>query len=435
MMAEQSALVGLAVDVSDSMRSSIRNDTGDPASRFDAVRAAFDTLADRAAPLLGHHQSAAGRQGLRVDVFGYAFGLRDSSVPVADLLSLLRLGAETEAPAAADPVAELAAIAAQHGRAGWGEWIRTQLAADEAATIVANLRRSPGLVAAIANRLPGLSADEIRHATMLTQTPEVGSADAGDDRSRKGLFRRASDGLRFGRSIRNDDVSPLRVSLQVARSGGLERMRRRIGEAEELIRKLGAREYSMADLIALFPDEATEQLGAALDRAGDTTMRVEEVAALFGSRAATAGSMEAFVYGSTPMCAAMSAVQQRFERELANRSDSVDPTLVIVSDGQPTDGDPRPTVESMRASGITVVSCYVTDHDVQEPRTLPAKPGRRWDPGARLMFECASPVTAGSAPAAYLRSRGWKIPRRARLFTQANHSTVVAEFIRAAMAR
>jgi hypothetical protein len=95
--------------------------------------------------------------------------------------------------------------------------------------------------------------------------------------------------------------------------------------------------------------------------------------------------------------------------------------LLLVSDGEPTDGDPLPNLRKMQKLGITVVTCYVTGHDVVEPRVLRNSPDSSWPKEARLMFEAASVISDDDVFTRNLLRSGWIVESNARLFLQVNH--------------
>jgi hypothetical protein len=82
--------------------------------------------------------------------------------------------------------------------------------------------------------------------------------------------------------------------------------------------------------------------------------------------------------------------------------------------------------------GVTVVSCFVTNTDIADPRTLVGSRNGRWSAGAILMWNAASELDLKSHFAEYIAANGWKVESGAKLFLQANHSTVITEFIRIA---
>lgn len=164
---------------------------------------------------------------------------------------------------------------------------------------------------------------------------------------------------------------------------------------------------------------------------GDSTLTPDEVVQIWEDGGGTTlEDVEPLIYGMTPMTAVASVINERFARTKARLGGNPECALLVVSDGEPSDGDPKPAFEAIRQSGVVVVSCFVTDEDVAEPRVLMAAPQPSWSSGARLMFEIASPVDPKGPFARYLLGQGWAIEHGARLFVQVNHSMVLEEFVR-----
>src|SRR6266480_805769 len=83
---EGRVLLGLAIDLSGSMIESIRNETGGHISRLESVRQSFNELIQEAHKSI--RESRAKQIQTSIDIFVYGFGLR--SIPVCDLLSLIK---------------------------------------------------------------------------------------------------------------------------------------------------------------------------------------------------------------------------------------------------------------------------------------------------------------------------------------------------------
>ena len=105
-------------------------------------------------------------------------------------------------------------------------------------------------------------------------------------------------------------------------------------------------------------------------RLGDQTLSPKELAEMFkpSPSGPTKELIEQVVYGSTPLAAAAHEIRERFERADNNTYDHK--VLLVISDGEPTDGDPREYIEKVRNSNVTVIACFVTDDDVTEPKKL-----------------------------------------------------------------
>jgi len=134
------------------------------------------------------------------------------------------------------------------------------------------------------------------------------------------------------------------------------------------------------------------------------------------------------LFGATPMVKAGRLIADRFARMDTEPYD--ERILLVVSDGEPTDGDPRVVFEELRKSGVTVISVYLTGEYLPDARVLVASPGDSWSKGARLMWELASAMDESSPIIRYLLSLGWSVEADARLCVQINHADVLREFVR-----
>lgn len=175
---------------------------------------------------------------------------------------------------------------------------------------------------------------------------------------------------------------------------------------------------------------ARPRIEARLAQIGDLTINVGGLHELWGESGAPLKNAEEFIYGATPLCQAIKAVAARFDRERQRRATKSSEVLFLLSDGEPTDGDPLPIAQELRDGGVTIVSCFVTNDDVTSPRRLFHKPEKAWGPGARLMFELASATGSDNPFVGFLERQGWTVPAYSRLFVQVNHSQILEEFVR-----
>ncbi|NJP45392.1 VWA domain-containing protein [Actinacidiphila epipremni] len=461
-------LLGVAFDVSGSMRASVENAAAGPATGLGALRETVERLTDRGLAAF----TAAYPSGVTtsLDVFAYAFGLRGadggngvgaarkmadvlfgsrgrsilqhladglaeglarpSPLPVVcDLLSVLAAvqsaGGEPkeqpvpEPPGAAPPSgpggpgtewdAELARIATEHQCHGWDRLARVLLPdPEQIRNLVLRLRAEPALAAQLANLLPNASEEEI--ALMV--------------------HSRGSGARAFA-------AHPL-VSARMARSQGADllALRGNLHQARVLLEELAAPPGTGPSGARTVEDIRRRLIAAVFESAaeiGDTTLPLEEVLARL-RRLTTGGgaggiAVEEIVYGATPLRKAMERTADRFAAELAARPAGTPATFVLVSDGDSTDGDPTQALARIAAQGVTVVACHLTTRDLTRPRTLLAEPGRDWPAGAATMFAAASTLPGGHPLPARLRAAGWHVPAGARCFVQANHSALVGELL------
>lgn len=175
--------------------------------------------------------------------------------------------------------------------------------------------------------------------------------------------------------------------------------------------------------------EVSRRIQKSLNDVGDTTLSIDEVTKLSNDSSDTFSNAEELIYGITPMRSALKEIHQRFERELNRRPSDTIPVLFIVSDGEPTDGEPRPFAKLIKELGVTIVTCFVTSMDVVNPKTLIGDSEEITDAGAELMFDMASPIDESSDYARFLLKKGWTINKNGKLFVQINHSSILEEFI------
>jgi hypothetical protein len=109
----------------------------------------------------------------------------------------------------------------------------------------------------------------------------------------------------------------------------------------------------------------------------------------------------------------------------------VDLLADIPMEDRDTKGDPSHDFARLREAGVTIVSCFVTNEDVAEARTLIGLPDPGWSNGTRLMWEIASALDFTTPFAHHLVENGWNLKEGSKLFVQANHSEVLKEFVSA----
>ncbi len=217
--------------------------------------------------------------------------------------------------------------------------------------------------------------------------------------------------------------------------GGYESLARDLlgsGAVDSLI--AGARANAEKEVRERILSHVQGRLSSRLTEIGDTTITLNELVKLWkGSRQSFADA-EGMIFGATPMCRALEAIRERFTRELVCCGrDKPATVLLLVSDGESTDGDPIQLAQQVKDMGVTVIGCYITDHDVLEPRHLLNSVGQTWPKGAKDMFEMASELPANSVFARHLLREGWRLSDRAKAFVQVNHSEVLRELVSLAL--
>ena len=133
-------------------------------------------------------------------------------------------------------------------------------------------------------------------------------------------------------------------------------------------------------------------------------------------------SVEPYIYGGTPLYQSIEKAIALFQ---ASRFTSHKKLLFILSDGETTDGaGMNRVVSKLTTSGVTVVSCFVSDSTLIEPRRLFGTMRSSWNEGAKFMFSLSSKVSTQSLPRTIFVKRGWTIDHtnnETHLFLQLNH--------------
>lgn len=248
------------------------------------------------------------------------------------------------------------------------------------------------------------------------------------------------DLISFARAARTIDISSETARVRARYEAEASRMQSQYGGLADLLRGSGfggmVQQATEAAKTMAAENAAREVIGPVLaeaGRIGDSTVSPRDLAEVWDSDGpmGNADALQSLIYGSTPMKAAAEEIAQRFART-GRTSDSEQRLLILVSDGEPTDGDPREEFAKIRDGGVDIVSCFVTGADIADPRVLWAKPQPGWSDGAQLMFEVASHLDSRTQFARSLLSEGWEIEAGAKLFVQVNHSKVLKEFVRIA---
>jgi hypothetical protein len=133
--------------------------------------------------------------------------------------------------------------------------------------------------------------------------------------------------------------------------------------------------------------------------------------------------------GRTPMRQCMEAMQARFRSEAESYRGMPVSFLLIVTDGESTDGDPTPPCAAMDADGVMIAGCYLNAADILNSKRLYDEPQPEWPTGAVTLFNCCSRLDEAEKLATdWLSSKGWQASPGDRLFIQANQSEHVTEF-------
>ena len=139
--------------------------------------------------------------------------------------------------------------------------------------------------------------------------------------------------------------------------------------------------------------------------------------------------VEPYIYGATPLYQAIRTATKCFEKH-ASTFQSHKKLLFVLSDGVPTDGGKNDSAAIKKAAtrlenaGVTVVGCFVTESKTIQPKQMFSKMNTNWDSGSKFLFSLSSTITTQSIPRTMFANRKWSIDfenNETRLFLQVNH--------------
>ena len=139
--------------------------------------------------------------------------------------------------------------------------------------------------------------------------------------------------------------------------------------------------------------------------------------------------VEPYIYGATPLYQAIRTATKCFEKH-ASTFQSHKKLLFVLSDGVPTDGGKNDSAAIKKAAtrlenaGVTVVGCFVTESKTIQPKQMFSKMNTNWDSGSKFLFSLSSTITTQSIPRTMFVKRDWSIDfenNETRLFLQVNH--------------
>jgi hypothetical protein len=128
--------------------------------------------------------------------------------------------------------------------------------------------------------------------------------------------------------------------------------------------------------------------------------------------------LEARPAGKTPMCEALRKAKEYLHLFLSVRPKCYPPLVFNITDGQPTDGDPREAAEELRAltsqdGNVLLFNAHLSDKQVQ-PVIFPPKESGLPDDFAKLLFRMSSVLPPSLVAAA--KADGIAVARKSRGF-------------------
>ncbi|KAH7240304.1 uncharacterized protein BKA55DRAFT_542890 [Fusarium redolens] len=117
-------------------------------------------------------------------------------------------------------------------------------------------------------------------------------------------------------------------------------------------------------------------------------------------------AMRQYMYGLTPMCHTLKKALDAFR----SKPEAEHRMLVLISDGNSTDGDPSTAAGDLRSDGISIATVKLTDNRSGTQQALHYKTNPLWDKGTRNLFKISTPIPGSTHPVPVLASVSWAVP-------------------------
>ena len=135
--------------------------------------------------------------------------------------------------------------------------------------------------------------------------------------------------------------------------------------------------------------------------------------------------------GDTPMCAALELAAELVAGFVARHPDCYPPIVLNITDGMPSDADPRPVATRLRSIASTDGTALLFNLHVSATATgsiqYPAAESEAWEKGARLLFRMSSPLP--DTMLAFARQQGLSVEPGARGFGYNTDLSNVVQFL------
>ena len=334
-------LFGVLVDVSGSMKSAYALDRSHDAS-VERTHAILTTIMNIIKREVTHHDR-------QESIFACAFGLNKEGIGgivTCDLISLL----EYIAGGPRNGHQALIDLAKQHETPQAELWIRNHLSQLEARILYTALCSDPSLIQKLVELIPTSQASSSASPSALSSKllrkfrPSSHTVVSTMPLSMQKVAVHRSEAYKFARKIIDDPPAPL--PLQDMLQSMHHPKPRPVQHVTEMLDDLLQSKVSSSSSSSLHD-------------------RIHELLE----------PIKPYIFGGTPMCRALKDAVAVFRETNVTQK-----VLFILSDGQSTDGDPRPIAEELRDLGVTIVTCFLTSDHIDDPRRLHYEVDPSWCP-------------------------------------------------------
>ncbi|KAL5045930.1 hypothetical protein BDW71DRAFT_214856 [Aspergillus fruticulosus] len=273
----------------------------------------------------------------------------------------------------------LVALASQENLAHVAQYIRTKLTEHQARLVHAHLQRHPESIKDFVDAIP--TSEELQNTRSTIRN--VGGGSGALIGGIGGAVVLGPLGCAFGEQWEFVLAPP----LAVMKSDALQLARRIC--SEWLLDFADFVPLPVAEVVRLL-EQLQQPLAAGTEPASSSAFEV----------------LRPYMYGMTPMRDAL----YRSIAVFGKHTSAEQRTLLLISDGHSTDGDPLPIANDLKSNNVTMATVYLTDDAGVETHRLYDRAMKGWNKGQLKLFDMATRVSGGSHPIPVLASMQWTVP-------------------------
>ncbi len=333
------------------------------------------------------------------EIFVGAFGVKVRSVTTCDLLALLNKANKVpqELQGLKPGVEAMVKLANREGYGGTVDWIRKNLSEDDAKDLFRLMCIKPSIKKQLLEKLPSNTrATAARYAFKFQKyaASVVQSTTDYDEREREVV--RKSDAFQCAKEL----------------------VKRKSIIMEEMLLEIQTPipQHTSA-VVELFQEMKLDEDDPRSGSSESVRKKIDE----------TLESIEPYIYGATPMVKAMRDTLRIF-RKFKRDNPGKQMALLILTDGESTDGNPKIIADQLKKLGVTIVTCFLTNEHLDNPYKC-YDDSEKSSPLCPVLLEMSSTKHNNDSPMYYLADAGWKLPLsgESRLYIEANTLEIVNE--------
>lgn len=175
-----------------------------------------------------------------------------------------------------------------------------------------------------------------------------------------------------------------------------------------------------------FRERAKEKFYEWLDLASgrEVTRSIKDIANILPDALEQEIYSDKFMFGVTPIYNAIKKASLRFMDVNFLHHKKI---LIIISDGEFSEGSLPEATNLLKDSGVTIISLHISNKNIIS--RLVEEAGKNWTTGAKTMFEMSSISSEADGVSHALAKLDYKLEYGKKLFVQVNHSQAIEDIL------